>query len=116
VNLLYPHVDERTRTLQAEAIVSNTGHFLKPGLFVRATIYTGDPHEAVVVPMTALVYDNLAVSLFVVEGDVAHVRTVKTGNKYGEDIEIIGGLKKNEQVVVVGQNNLAEGVKVSVAR
>jgi len=116
VNLLYPHVDERTRTLQAEAIVSNTGHFLKPGLFVRATIYTGDPHEAVVVPLTALVYDNLVVSLFVVEGDVAHVRTVKTGSKYGEDIEIIDGLKKNEQVVVVGQNNLAEGVKVRVAR
>lgn len=116
VNLLYPNVEERTRTLQAEAIVPNTGRFLKPGLFVRATIYTGPAHDAVVTPLTSLIYDNSAISLFVVEGNVAHARTVKTGNKYGEDIEIIQGLKENEQVVVVGQNNLAEGVKVNVAR
>lgn len=116
VNLLYPNVEERTRTLQAEAIVPNTGRFLKPGLFVRATIYTGPAHDAVVTPLTSLIYDNSAISLFVVEGNVAHARTVKTGNKYGEDIEIIEGLKEKEQVVVVGQNNLAEGVKVNVAR
>jgi multidrug efflux pump subunit AcrA (membrane-fusion protein) len=41
---------------------------------------------------------------------------VKTGGKYGEDIEITEGLKEKEQVVVVGQNNLSEGVKVNVAR
>jgi RND family efflux transporter MFP subunit len=116
VNLLYPNVEERTRTLQAEAIVPNPGRLLKPGLFVRATIYTGAPHHAVVAPLTALIYDNSAISLYVVEGNVAHARTVKTGNKYGEDIEILEGLKESEQVVIVGQNNLAEGVKVNVAR
>jgi hypothetical protein len=31
-------------------------------------------------------------------------------------MEIVEGLKGGEQLVVVGQNNLAEGVKVSVAR
>ena len=116
VNLLYPNVEERTRTLQAEAIVPNSGRLLKPGLFVRATIYTGPTREAIVAPLTALIYDNATISLFVVEGNVARERKVKTGNKYGEDIEIIEGLNENEQVVVVGQNNLSEGIKVNVAR
>jgi membrane fusion protein (multidrug efflux system) len=116
VNLLYPNVEERTRTLQAEAIVPNAGRLLKPGLFARATIYTAAPREVVVAPLTALMYDNSTIRIFVVEGDKAHERTVKTGSKYGEDIEIIEGLKENEQVVVVGQNNLSEGVKVNVAR
>lgn len=116
VNLLYPNVEERTRTLQAEAIVPNAGRLLKPGLFTRATIYTGAPRDVILAPLTALMYDNATVSLFVVEGNVAHQRTVKTGNKYGEDIEIIEGLKEKEQVVIVGQNNLSEGVKVNVAR
>lgn len=116
VNLLYPNVEERTRTLQAEAIVPNANHLLKPGSFVRAKIYTGAPRESVVAPLTALMYDNATISLFVVEGNVAHQRIVKTGNKYGEDIEITEGLKEKEQVVVVGQNNLSEGVKVNVAR
>ncbi len=116
VNLLYPNIEERTRTMQAEAIVPNADRMLKPGLFVRATIYTGATREAVVVPLTALMYDNAAIRVFVVEGNTAHERSVKTGGKYGEDVEITEGLKENEQVVVVGQNNLSEGVKVNVAR
>jgi multidrug efflux pump subunit AcrA (membrane-fusion protein) len=96
--------------------VPNAGRLLKPGLFARATIYTGAQRKAVVAPLTALMYDNSTISLFVVEGNVAHARTVKTGNKYGEYIEIIEGLKEKEQVVTVGQNNLSEGVKVNVAR
>ncbi|MCX5848084.1 MAG: efflux RND transporter periplasmic adaptor subunit [Deltaproteobacteria bacterium] len=82
VNLLYPNVEERTRTLQAEAIVPNANHLLKPGLFARATIYTAAPREAVVAPLTALMYDNSTISLFVVEGNIAHARIVKTGGKY----------------------------------
>jgi membrane fusion protein, multidrug efflux system len=116
VNLLYPNVEERTRTLQAEAIVPNTNHLLKPGFFARTTIYTAAPRDAVVAPLTALMYDNSIISLFVVEGNIARARTVKTGGKYGEYVEIIEGLKEKEQVVVVGQNNLSEGVKVNVAR
>lgn len=116
VNMLYPNVEERTRTLQAEAIVPNSGRLLKPGLFVRATIYTGAPREVIVAPLTALIYDNATVSLFVVEGTLARERKVTTGRKYGEDIEIIEGLNEKEQVVVVGQNNLSEGIKVNVAR
>jgi RND family efflux transporter MFP subunit len=116
VNLLYPNVEERTRTLQAEAIVPNSNHLLKPGFFARALIYTAAPRDAVVAPLTALMYDNSTISLFVVEGNIAHVRTVKTGGKYGENVEIIEGLKDKEQVVTVGQNNLSEGVKVNVAR
>lgn len=116
VNLLYPNVEERTRTLQAEAVVPNSGRLLKPGLFVRATIYTGPPRNVIVAPLTALIYDNATVSLFVVEGNLARARKVTTGRKYGEDIEIIEGLNEKEQIVVVGQNNLSEGIKVHVAR
>jgi membrane fusion protein (multidrug efflux system) len=116
IKLLYPNVEERTRTLQVEAVVSNANHLLKPGLFARVTIYTGALNDAVVAPLTALMYDNSTISIFVVEGNAAHERKVKTGEKYGEDIEITEGLKEKEQVVVVGQNNLSEGVKVNVAR
>jgi membrane fusion protein (multidrug efflux system) len=116
VNLLYPNVEERTRTLQAEAIVPNANRLLKPGLFARISIYTAATREAVVAPLTALMYDNSTISVFVVEGNVAHQRIIKTGGKYGENVEIIEGLKEKEQIVVVGQNNLSEGVKVNVAR
>ncbi len=41
VSLLYPSVEEKTRTLQAEAVVPNEGQILKPGYFARVQISPG---------------------------------------------------------------------------
>jgi membrane fusion protein (multidrug efflux system) len=116
INLLYPNVEERTRTLQAEAVVPNADRMLKPGYFARVQIYTQPARDAVVVPITALLYDGPTIRVFVVNGNKAQERMIKTGNKYGEVVEILEGLQEKEQVVVVGQNNLSDGVKVNVAR
>ncbi len=116
VSLLYPNVEERTRTLQAEAIVPNSDRMLKPGYFARIRIFTQAPRDAVVIPVTALMYDDATIRVFVVVGDKAQARVVKTGNTYGDVVEITEGVKEKERVVVVGQNNLSEGVKVNVAR
>ena len=116
VSLLYPNVEERTRTLQAEAVVANTSQLLKPGSFARVFIYTHAPRDVVVAPLTALLYDSGTIRIFVAEGNTARERIVKTGGKYGEYVEISEGLKEKEQVIVVGHNNLSEGVKLNVAR
>lgn len=116
VYLLYPNVEERTRTLQAEAIVPNPGQILRPGSFARVFVYTQATRKVVVAPLTSLLYDSETIRIFVADGNTARERIVKIGGKYGEYVEIIEGLKEKEQVVVVGQNNLSEGVKINVAR
>jgi len=116
VSLFYPNVEEKTRTLQAEALVNNSDRLLKPGFFARTLIYTSAPREVVLAPITALLYDNSIIRIFVVEGNKARERVIKIGGKYGEFVEVLEGLKELEQIVVVGQNNLSEGVKVNVAR
>jgi membrane fusion protein, multidrug efflux system len=117
INLLYPNVEERTRTLLAEAITPNADQVLKPGSFARVFIYTEVPREVVVAPITALVYDGGIIRIYVADANnVARERIVKIGGKYGEYAEIMSGLKDKERVVVVGQNNLSEGVKLNVAR
>jgi membrane fusion protein, multidrug efflux system len=113
---IYPSLEERTRSLQVEAVVANPDQALKPGLFARVTLFTGPAKNTVVVPITALLYDNSTTKLFVVEGDRAKERKVRLGRKYGEFMEIVEGLKEKEIVVTVGQNNLMEGVLVHVAR
>ena len=116
VKTIYPNLEEKTRSLQVEAVAANADGRLKPGLFCRVTLYTGPPRNTVVVPINALLYDNSTTKLFVVEGDRAKERKVKIGRKYGEFIEIVEGTKDKEIVVTVGQNNLMEGVLVNVAR
>ena len=116
VKTIYPSLEEKTRSLQIEAVVANADRSLKPGLFARVTLYTGLARDTVVVPITALLYDNATTKLFVAEGDRAKERKVRIGRKYGEFMEILEGLKAKEIVVTVGQNNLMEGVLVNVAR
>jgi membrane fusion protein (multidrug efflux system) len=116
VKTIYPSLEEKTRSLQVEAVVANADQTLKPGLFARVTLYTGMAKGTVVAPITALLYDNSTTKLFVVEADKAKERKVKIGRKYGEFMEIVEGLKEKEIVVTVGQNNLMEGVLVNVAR
>jgi len=116
VNIIYPSLEERTRTLQVEALVPNPKEVLKPSFFAHVILYTGIARDTIVVPVTSLLYESEKVKVFVVEGDKAREREVKLGNKYGEMMEITGGLKQGEMVVTVGQQNLFDGAKVNVAR
>ncbi|MBI5027203.1 MAG: efflux RND transporter periplasmic adaptor subunit [Nitrospirae bacterium] len=114
VSIIYPSLEEKTRTLQVEAKVPNPHGILKPGLFAKVTLYTGTAKDTIVVPITALLYEAEKVTVFVIEEDRARERTVKLGSKYGELMEIVEGLKEGEKVVVVGQQNLSENAKVNI--
>lgn len=116
VNIIYPSLEEKTRTIQVEALASNPDSLLKPGLFAHAILYTGAERNTVLVSIISLLYEGETIKVFVVEGDRAKERFIKTGQKYGEMMEVVEGLKGGENVVIAGQQNLSEGVKVNVAR
>jgi len=116
VTTIFPSLEEKTRTLMVEALVPNPEESLKAGLFTKVILYTGPPKETVVIPITALLYEEAKIKVFVEDGGRAKERPVVVGGKYGELMEIAEGLKEGEKVVVAGQQNLSEGVKVHVAR
>lgn len=116
VNIVYPGLDEKTRSLSVEAIVVNDSGLLRPGMFANVTLYTGETKNTTVVPVTSILYEEDRVKVFVVEDGIARQRYLKIGNKHGEEIEVIEGVKAEEDIVVVGQQNLADGVRVNVAR
>ena len=116
VRTIYPSLEEKTRTLLVEALVPNPEGLLKPGFFAKVILYTGQGRETVVIPITALLYEEARVKVFVEEGGRAKEKFVKLGSKYGEVMEIVEGLQTGEKVVVAGQQNLSEGVKLNVAR
>mgnify|MGYP001086302794 CR=1 FL=1 len=114
VTIIYPSLEERTRTLQVEALVPNPDELLKPSFFAHVILYTGAPKDTIVVPVTSLFYEAEKVKVFIIEGNRAKEGEVKLGNKYGEMMEIVEGLKEGESVVTVGQQNLFEGAKVTI--
>ncbi len=116
VHSIYPNLDDKTRSLTIEARLPNDKGLLKPGLFTKVTVYTEGERDALLILATAILYEADKQKVFIVEGDRARMRPIKTGLRYGDYIEVTEGLKEGDMVVTVGQQNLSEGVKVNVAR
>ena len=113
VSIVFSSLEEKTRTLSIEALVPDKEGVLKPGLFARVILYTGGMKDTVVVPNTALLYEGDQIKVYVVEDDRAKERPVKPGNKYGDEMEIVEGIKEGDKVVTAGQQGLSEGAKVN---
>lgn len=116
VNIIYPNVDEHSRMLKVEALIPNRSQELKPGLFARVKVYTGVKKEAVLIPITSILYEGTKARVYLNEKNKARERYLKLGRKYGEEMEILDGLQTGEQLVVVGQNTLTDGVNVRVVK
>ncbi|MFA5822729.1 MAG: efflux RND transporter periplasmic adaptor subunit [Thermodesulfovibrionales bacterium] len=129
LTIIYPSLEERTRTLQVEAKAPNRDGKLKPGLFAHVTVYTGSARDVIIVPATSLLYEGERIKVFIVEGNTAKERYVKVGRKYKFDstakssepagreyAEIIEGVKEGESVVTVGQQGLFDGAKITVSK
>ena len=112
---LSPIVQEQSRTLSVEAEIPNERAVLKPGAFARADIVTQASEPVIRVPATALVtFAGIEKLLVVRGGKIVEVR-VQTGRRANDSVEIVGGLKAGEQVVLQ-PGNLGPGQAVVVTR
>jgi len=118
VHLVYPAVDERTRTIQVEIRLDNSELLLKPGMFARVTLVTDSRNDVVVIPRDVILGGRIddRPYVYVIGSGIAHKRFVKIGIKQGERWQISEGLAPGETLVVNGMNYLTDGSKVRVVR
>jgi membrane fusion protein (multidrug efflux system) len=109
VSEITPVVDPMTRTLGVTAIINNSKKLLRPGMTARVTVNLGEKTDVLVIPRDAL----LDGYLFVVSDSTAERRDVVAGIIGDQNAEIISGVRDGERVVVVGQQRLAGGEKVT---
>ncbi|MBE0542971.1 MAG: efflux RND transporter periplasmic adaptor subunit [Verrucomicrobia bacterium] len=109
-----PAIREADRMLQVEADVPNPGG-LRAGLFARAHIIVNESDNAVSVPPGALTTFAGVEKVVVVNDGKAVEKTVRTGRRGSDWIEIVSGLKAGEKVVLeptgirTGQPLIIEG-------
>jgi RND family efflux transporter MFP subunit len=112
---LSPVVQEQNRTLMVEAEVPNERALLRPGSFARVEIVTDTGQPIVTVPAGAVItFAGVEKVLVVREGTTAEIR-VTTGRRFGDDVEILDGLKRGDAVVAI-PGNLTGGQAVTVSR
>ncbi|HEV2199200.1 MAG TPA: efflux RND transporter periplasmic adaptor subunit [Bryobacteraceae bacterium] len=102
VNYVQPQVDPTTRTLKIRLEAANSGHDLKPDMFVNVDFRLGGPVR-VTVPVDAVLDAGTHKTVFVDRGNgYLEPRAVETGDRSNERIEITRGLKAGERIVTSG--------------
>jgi Cu(I)/Ag(I) efflux system membrane fusion protein len=100
---ILPEVSSATRTLKARFEVDNRGGRLTPGMLLRLTV-AGPQSERLVVPSEAVIRTGkrAVVILRNAQGGF-EPRDVSLGMDFGDDVEIMSGVKEGDQVVASGQ-------------
>jgi membrane fusion protein, multidrug efflux system len=114
VSRISPAVNTATRAFPFEALVPNRDAVLKPGTFARVHIESGREDQVLTLPYGALQYRYGVNRVFVVDNDKLTVRELKVGDRLGERIEILAGVKAGDRVAVTDVEKLVDGAKVSV--
>jgi RND family efflux transporter MFP subunit len=109
-----PAVSTSTRAFPFEALVPNTDAVLKPGTFARVHIESDKIDTVLTLPYTTMQYRYGVNRVFVIDGDKLAVRELKVGDRVGDRIEIISGVKAGEMVAASDVDKLADGAKVSI--
>jgi membrane fusion protein, multidrug efflux system len=124
ITAINPQVDAATRNIQIQATVKNPEERLRPGMFVTVAVVLPAQNEFHTIPATSVLYAPYSDSVFVVEdkkdeksghtGKVVRQQFVRLGEKRGDYVAILSGLKEKETVVSTGVFKLRNGQSVVV--
>jgi RND family efflux transporter MFP subunit len=107
-----PSADPTTRTFLVKLdLPSQAG--LRGGQFGRVRIPVSET-SVLRVPVSAVVQRGQMELVFIVAGDGAQLRLVRTGKRMGDEIEVISGIDAGELVVTEGAATLIDGQPITV--
>ncbi len=106
--------DTTSGTIRVRARFDNTDGALLPGLYARIRVGGGEPHPALLVDEAAIGTDQSKKFVLVVDPqNKVQYREVQLGERHGGLIEIAGGLKDGERIVVNGLQRVRPGDPVT---
>jgi membrane fusion protein (multidrug efflux system) len=118
-----PEVDPATRNVRLRATFPNGDGRLRPGMFASVEVISAERQSVLLVPSTSAIYAPYGDSVFVLETVseagkpatlVARQRFVRLGERRGDLVAVVSGLKPGETVVSSGAFKLRNGAAVVV--
>lgn len=110
---LSPAITEASRMLIVEADIANRDGALRPGTFARADIVLAEAEPATAVPQDALITFAGMEKIFLVKDGKAAEKNIAVGRRAGGFIEVLGGVKAGD-LVVLNPGALQNGQPVTV--
>jgi HlyD family secretion protein len=116
VSRISPGVNSATRAFPFEALVPNPEAALKPGTFARVHIESGKIDTVLTVPYASLQYRYGVNRVFVIDGNKLAIHELAVGERLGDRIEVLSGVKPGDRVALTDVDTLVDGVLVTVAK
>ena len=124
VTTINPEVDPGTRNVRMRATVPNPDGRLTPGMFASVEVLSEQQERVLLIPATSILFAPFGDSVYVLETEksadgtseklVAHQRFVRTGERRGDFVAIVSGLKPGETVASNGAFKLRNGMAVQL--
>jgi membrane fusion protein (multidrug efflux system) len=115
IRQISPVVDPATGTVKVTVeAVNPLPAAVRPGGFVTIDIIRESRPGAVLLPRQAVLRELQSAHVFVAKNGIAEKRPVQLGLEEGERIEVLGGVKPGERVIVAGQGSLKQGSPVEI--
>ena len=108
-------IDPSSRTLLVEVDVKNPTGELLPGSYVSVHLKLPSKTEAVIVPSNTLLFRSEGLRVAVVRNGRAELVPIILGRDYGDEVEVVSGLRGNDDVIVNPSDSLVSGQQVQIA-
>lgn len=106
--------DPATKTFLVRTLIDNPLDDIRPGMIGRVAFVRRVIADALVAPLFTLVDKGGERLVFVEKDGLAQSRTVSIGVIEGDRVQITSGLKPGDHLIVKGQTEVEDGMKVSV--
>lgn len=111
VDVIVPSADQGSRTFVVQVGVPDT-ESLRSGMFARVSLSIGE-QQTLRIPESAVVRRGQLTGVFIVdEKRTARFRLIRTGRAYGDQVEVISGIKDGTRLVSAPSPELTNGSAV----
>ena len=116
IEVVYPTIDATSHTFQCKVVIPNASEKLRPGMYVTTTLGLGKENTIVVpYPSVEKLIGSNERFVFINENGYAKRVSVKLGQRFDENVEIIAPeIKAGVEYIYLGQRKLVDGVKIQV--
>jgi multidrug efflux pump subunit AcrA (membrane-fusion protein) len=106
-------IDQNTRTLLVEVQAANRNGLLLPGMYVVVNFIEARGKPPLLIPGAAIVVRNGRSGVYRIDNNVVHFAPINIGRDYGDETEIVGGVKEGDVIATTITDQVREGAKIS---
>ena len=115
IDVIVPSADQGSRTFLVQVRVADTAS-LHSGMFARVPLVIGE-QQAMRIPESAVIRQGQLTGVFIVDAqNTARFRLIRTGRPYGDQVEVISGIKDGTRLVVAPPVQLTNGSAVELEK